>query len=60
MKAVTRALARWRLAARLARREVRRRPGRTVLVMLLVTVPVMAMALGIEKVVARMQKIIEE
>ncbi|MFZ4812018.1 MAG: hypothetical protein ACOYL9_11795, partial [Ilumatobacteraceae bacterium] len=31
---------RWRLAARLARREVRRRPWRTVLVVLLVAVPV--------------------
>ena len=33
----------WRFAARLARREVRRRPGRTLLVMLLVAVPVIAM-----------------
>lgn len=34
----------WRFAARLARREVRRRPGRTLLVMLLVAVPVIAMS----------------
>ena len=33
----------WRLAARLARREVRRRPGRTALVMTLIAVPVAAM-----------------
>lgn len=33
----------WRFAARLARREVWRRPGRTLLVMLLVAVPVIAM-----------------
>ena len=33
----------WRFAARLARREVRRRPGRTLLVMLLVAVPVLGM-----------------
>ncbi len=33
----------WRFAARLARREVRRRPGRTLLVMLLVAVPVCGM-----------------
>ena len=38
--------ARWRLAARLARREVRRRPGRTALVTLLVAGPVMAMVFG--------------
>ncbi len=37
---------RWRLAARLARREVRRRPGRTVLVMLLIAAPVMGMTIG--------------
>lgn len=37
---------RWRFAVRLARREVRRRPGRTVLVMLLVAVPVTAMTVG--------------
>jgi putative ABC transport system permease protein len=37
------ARARWRFAARLARREVRRRPGRTLLVMLLVAVPVFGM-----------------
>ena len=36
----------WRLAARLARREVRRRPGRTLLVALLVAVPVLAMTIG--------------
>lgn len=36
----------WRLAARLARREVRRRPGRTVLVTLLVAVPILAMTIG--------------
>lgn len=36
----------WRLAARLARRETRRRPGRTVLAALLIAVPVMAMTLG--------------
>lgn len=37
---------RWRLAARLARREVRRRPWRTVLVVLLVAVPVAALVLA--------------
>ncbi len=36
----------WRLASRLARRETRRRPGRTVLVSLLIAIPVMAMTLG--------------
>ncbi|MEM9034167.1 MAG: hypothetical protein AAGD18_06205 [Actinomycetota bacterium] len=36
----------WPIAARLARREVRRRPGRTALVTLLVLVPVAAMTLG--------------
>lgn len=36
-------LATWRFAARLARREVRRRPGRTLLVMLLIAAPVIAM-----------------
>jgi putative ABC transport system permease protein len=36
----------WRLSARLARREVRRRPGRTLLVALLVAIPVFAMTLG--------------
>ena len=36
----------WRLAARLARREVRRRPGRTLLVALLVAVPIVAMTIG--------------
>ena len=41
----------WRLAARLARREVRRRPGRTLLVALLVAIPVFAMTLG--SVIAR-------
>src|SRR3954468_14486563 len=39
----TRRAGRWRFAARLARREVRRRPGRTFLVMLLVAVPVFGM-----------------
>ena len=36
----------WRLSGRLARREVRRRPGRTLLVALLVAIPVFAMTLG--------------
>ena len=36
----------WRFASRLARREVRRRPGRTILVMLLVVVPVIGMTVG--------------
>lgn len=36
----------WRFAARLARREVRRRPGRTVLVALLVAAPVLAMTVA--------------
>jgi putative ABC transport system permease protein len=36
----------WKFAARLARREVRRRPGRTILVMLLIAVPVIGMTLG--------------
>ncbi len=36
----------WRLAARLARREVRRRPGRTLLVALLVALPILAMTIG--------------
>ena len=40
------AVAPWRFAARLARREVRRRPGRTVLVALLVAVPVFGMTVG--------------
>lgn len=40
------AVATWRLAARLARRETRRRPGRTVLAALLIAVPVFAMTLG--------------
>jgi len=39
-------LPRWRLAARLAGREVRRRPGRTLLVTVLVAVPVMAMTVA--------------
>lgn len=39
-------IASWRLAARLARREVRRRPGRTLLVGLLVAVPILAMTIG--------------
>lgn len=39
-------LSRWRLAARLARRDVRRRPGRTLLVTLLVAVPVLGMTLA--------------
>ncbi|MEI6495133.1 MAG: FtsX-like permease family protein [Actinomycetota bacterium] len=42
----TSSLARWRVAARLARREVRRRPGRAVLVVLLVAVPVAALMFG--------------
>ena len=36
----------WRCAARLARRETRRRPGRTVLVALLIAAPVLAMTIG--------------
>ncbi len=36
----------WRLAARLARRETVRRPGRTVLAGLLIAVPVLAMTIG--------------
>lgn len=36
----------WRVAGRLARREVRRRPGRTVLVTILVAIPILAMTLG--------------
>lgn len=36
----------WRFAGRLARREVRRRPGRTVLAALLIAVPVAAMTAG--------------
>lgn len=39
-------LSRWRFASRLARREVKRRPARTVLVVALVAIPVMAMTLG--------------
>ena len=41
-----RSVASWRFATRLAMREVRRRPGRTLLVVLLVVVPVMAMTVG--------------
>lgn len=37
----------WRFASRLARREVRRRPGRTLLVAALVAVPVLAMTMAI-------------
>ncbi len=36
----------WRLASRLARREVQRRPGRTLLVVFLVAVPVFGMTVG--------------
>lgn len=36
----------WRMASRLARREVRRRPGRTLLVVVLVALPVLAMTAG--------------
>ncbi len=36
----------WRFAARLARRETRRRPGRTVLAALLIAAPVAAMTIG--------------
>lgn len=36
----------WMLAARLARREIWRRPGRTALVALLVAVPILAMTIG--------------
>lgn len=39
-------MSRWRLASRLARREVRRRPGRTVLITLLIAVPVFAMTVA--------------
>ncbi len=38
--------ARWRLALRFARREVQRRPGRTVLVALLIAVPLTGAALA--------------
>ncbi|MEZ5247301.1 MAG: FtsX-like permease family protein [Acidimicrobiales bacterium] len=41
----------WRFASRLARREVRRRPGRTILAALLIAVPVAAMTNG--SIVAR-------
>lgn len=44
-------MGRWRLAARLAWREVVRRPGRTLLVVLLIAVPVLGMTIG--SVVAR-------
>jgi putative ABC transport system permease protein len=37
---------RWRLAARLARREIRRRPWRTLLVVLLIGVPVAGLVVG--------------
>jgi len=40
-------LAAWRCAARLAWREVRRRPGRTALVVALVMVPTLAMTVGV-------------
>jgi putative ABC transport system permease protein len=40
------ALPAWRFASRLARREVRRRPGRTALAALLIAVPVVAMTIG--------------
>ncbi len=36
-------MSQWRFASRLARREVQRRPGRTVLVMLLIALPIAAM-----------------
>ena len=36
----------WRLAARLARREIRRRPWRTLLVILLIGVPVAGLVVG--------------
>jgi putative ABC transport system permease protein len=39
-------LAAWRFASRLARREVRRRPGRTLLVAVLVALPVLAMTVA--------------
>ncbi|MDQ3739053.1 MAG: hypothetical protein M3337_07790, partial [Actinomycetota bacterium] len=46
MSGAVMAPARWRLALRFARREVQRRPGRTVLVALLIAVPIMGMTLG--------------
>ncbi|MDQ3351523.1 MAG: hypothetical protein M3501_06130, partial [Actinomycetota bacterium] len=46
MSVGTAAAASWRVPLRLARRETRRRPGRTLLVALLVAVPVLAMTLG--------------
>lgn len=45
-EAITAEPSAWRLALRLARRETRRRPGRTVLASLLIAVPVMAMTVG--------------
>ena len=39
-------LPQWRFASRLARREVRRRPGRSLLVVLLIAVPVFGMTIG--------------
>ena len=39
-------LPQWRLASRLARREVRRRPGRSLLVVFLIAVPVFGMTIG--------------
>jgi putative ABC transport system permease protein len=39
-------LSRWRFASRLAGREVRRRPGRTLLVVVLIAVPVFGMTVG--------------
>ncbi|MEJ7800114.1 MAG: ABC transporter permease [Ilumatobacter sp.] len=45
-QAVTAMPSEWRLALRLARRETRRRPGRTVLAALLIAIPVMAMTIG--------------
>ncbi len=39
-------LPQWRFASRLARREVRRRPGRTLLVVVLIAVPVFGMMVG--------------
>jgi putative ABC transport system permease protein len=46
MSGLTGGLAAWRFASRLARREVRRRPGRTALVVVLVALPVLAMAVA--------------
>jgi hypothetical protein len=39
-------LPQWRLASRLAQREVRRRPGRTLLVVFLIAIPVFGMTVG--------------